>query len=318
MKKNKDLISVIVPCYNVEEYIERCINSIKSQTYSNFEVLLIDDGSFDNTKKIINKLIKKDSRFKYYYKENGGQASARNYGLDIAVGDYIAFVDSDDWVEDTYLEELYNALISKKVDIAICNIKRVYPNTISINEINDFNTINCFYPAPWNKLYKKRVFKDIKFPIGKLYEDLNAISKVILTFSYTIVNKELYNYAINEGSTMHIYDNRIYDVYDMILDIEKYASNIKNNLKVKDNLEFINIYHILIGTIYRASFTEDFSRKTIKKITLYVSNKYSKWYRNKYIKELPIFYRVYLLILKLHLYSLIYLMLKLFGKNVHL
>lgn len=318
MIKKSNFISIIIPCYNVEKYVERCINSIKNQTINNFEVLLIDDGSKDNTKNIINKLIKEDSRFKYFYKENGGQASARNYGLDIANGDFIAFIDSDDWVESNYLEELYNAITTKNVDIAICNIKRVYKDYFSINEVNEFNTNNCIYPAPWNKMFKKNVFKNIRFPIGKLYEDLNAISKIILTFNYTIVNKELYNYAINEGSTMHIYDKRIYDIFPIVEDIESYAKEVKIYDDVYSNLEFINIYHILIGTIYRASFMDNFSIKDIKKISSYIRTKYPMWYRNNNLINLNLFYRTYLKCLRYNLNFIIFIMLKLFNKKVHL
>lgn len=318
MKKNKDLISIIVPCYNVEKYIERCITSIKEQTINNFEVLLIDDGSTDDTKKVIYKLIENDSRFKYYYKENGGLSDARNFGLKKIKGKYVCFVDSDDYVEKEYLEKLYNEIIDNDVQISICDIKRVYDTEFTIDNIDEFKVKTCMKPAAWNKMFLKDLFNDIEFPTSKWYEDLGTTPKITMQYKYHIIKEPLYNYVQNSSSIMHTYDDRIFDIYEIIENVEKYIKNHKYNKENEKILEFMNVYHILVGTVFRASFHLEFSTKMIKEINVYVSNKYLNWYKNKYIKELPIFYRIYLFILKLHLYSLIYLMLKLFRKKVHL
>ena len=116
-------ISVIVPIYNVEKYLAKCIDSIINQTLTNIEIILVNDGSTDNSRKIIDKYDKKDSRIKVIHKKNGGQGSARNAGLDIAKGEYIGFVDSDDWIDSNMYENLYNAAISNNADIVVCNRK---------------------------------------------------------------------------------------------------------------------------------------------------------------------------------------------------
>ena len=114
-----ELISIIVPIYNVEKYLRQCLDSIMNQTYRNFECLLINDGSSDNSEDICREYVSKDSRFRYFEKENGGVSSARNLGIEHSKGEYITFIDSDDWVDSDYLEVLYNSLVDERADIAI-------------------------------------------------------------------------------------------------------------------------------------------------------------------------------------------------------
>ena len=120
----KELISIIVPIYNVEKYLRQCLDSILNQTYQNFECLLINDGSLDNSADICREYVSKDSRFKYFEKENGGVSSARNLGIECSRGEYITFIDSDDWVDYDYLEVLYNSLVDERADIAISTYKQ--------------------------------------------------------------------------------------------------------------------------------------------------------------------------------------------------
>lgn len=315
-----DLISIIVPCYNMEKKIKKCICSIKKQSYKNFEAILIDDGSKDKTKEIIKKNIKNDKRFKYVYKKNGGVSSARNKGIEKAKGKYICFIDSDDYVEKNYLKELYKCLIENDSDVSACYFNRIYDKKSVINRVD--NEIDLLkFPAPWNKLYKTELFKknNIKFPVGKWYEDLCVSSEILFKLNkVSIVNKPLYNYIFiqNSSSIMHTYDDRIYQVYDMVEDIEKFAKNNKLYNKHKDKIEFICVYHILVGTIYRSSFRDDFNKNTIKSITSYVEKKYPNWYKNNEIKNLPFVYKTYLKFLKFHCYNLIYIMLKLFNDKM--
>ena len=190
-----DLISIIVPCYNMEKKIKKCICSIKKQSYKNFEAILIDDGSKDKTKEIIKKNIKNDKRFKYVYKKNGGVSSARNKGIEKAKGKYICFIDSDDYVEKNYLKELYKCLIENDSDVSACYFNRIYDKKSVINRVD--NEIDLLkFPAPWNKLYKTELFKknNIKFPVGKWYEDLCVSSEILFKLNkVSIVNKPLYN-----------------------------------------------------------------------------------------------------------------------------
>lgn len=311
MKKN-DLISIIVPCYNCKDVVSRCLDSLINQTYKNIEIIVVDDGSKDDSKKIIKSY--KNKNIYYYYKENGGLSSARNYGIKKANGEYLLFVDSDDYVSDNYVEKLYNSIIDNNSNIAICDIKRVYSDHESINRMNNNIIDSCMYPAAWNKMYKKSLFKNIEFPEGKWYEDLGTTPKLTMNNKYSLVNEPLYYYVQNDKSIMHTFDDRIFDMYYIVEDLEKNDSG--NNY---DKLEFINVYHLLIGTVFRNSFIKKFKIKDIKKIHNYVKNKYPKWNKNKYVKSnLGFIFKTYLLCMHFHLYGIIYLILKLFNKKVSL
>ena len=144
--ESKALISIIVPIYNVEKYLRQCLDSIQNQTYQNFECLLINDGSPDNSADICREYLEKDSRFKYFEKENGGVSSARNLGIECSGGTYITFIDADDWVDSDYLEVLYNALIDENADISVSTYKRFHMAD------------NCWYIHSFQRGYEKRVF----------------------------------------------------------------------------------------------------------------------------------------------------------------
>lgn len=297
----------------MEEKIERCISSIKNQSYKNFEAIFIDDGSTDKTKEIIEENIKNDERMNYFYKENSGVALTRNYGIEKATGTYICFIDSDDYVESDYLKELHDSLISNNADISICNFSRIYEDKVIINEVKkDFYHLIRF-PAAWNKLYKTSLFKDnsIEFPDKKVGEDLSVFSKLLMiTDNISIVEKSLYNYIQSSTSITHTYDNSLYDTFEITENIEDFAKEKNIYDEFYPKLEFINIYHILVATAYRLSFKHDFSADTIRGLDEYVSKKYPNWYRNEGIKKYPLFYRIYFKALHKKQYKLIYILLK--------
>ncbi len=193
MRKNPE-ISIIVPVYNCEIYIEECLESIKSQTFENFEALIVNDGSSDNSEKIIMDFIQKDDRFKLITKKNGGQSSARNLGLRCAKGKYIAFLDSDDYIKPDFLEKLYAEAEEKNLDIALCGIETHNENTGEITTNDPYFSLLCFDKnfdnkifnykdcldflfricvVPWNKLYKKKFLEknQIKFTEKLSFED---------------------------------------------------------------------------------------------------------------------------------------------------
>lgn len=181
----KELITIIVPIYKVEGYLQRCINSILKQTYSNLEIILVDDGSPDNCGKICDEYAIQDERIKVIHKENGGLSDARNAGIDIANGDYITFVDSDDWIHTQYIEKLYSLLVKTNSDISICNFTKTNTENVQIDnckedvlEFTNLEALEQFYDkfsvqivVAWGKLYKKCLFKNIRFPIGRIHED---------------------------------------------------------------------------------------------------------------------------------------------------
>jgi len=187
------LISIIIPIYKVEDYIRCCIDSILSQTYKNLEIILVDDGSPDNCGSVCEEYSLKDKRIKVIYKKNGGLSSARNAGLDIASGEYIGFVDSDDWIENDMYESLYNAIIFHKADISVCG--RYIASGNKITTISDSEKAEVFTRCEalselvldeysgmknfaWDKLYKKELFDNVRYPEGKCYEDIFTTYKL--------------------------------------------------------------------------------------------------------------------------------------------
>jgi glycosyl transferase, family 2/glycosyl transferase family 8 len=144
--EGRTLISIIIPIYNVENYLRQCLDSIVAQTYQNFECILINDGSPDNSSDICREYVSKDSRFKYFEKDNGGVSSARNLGIEHSKGEYITFIDSDDWVDSDYLEALYTTLLEEGADITVSTYKQF--------NIND----NCFYLHAFQRGYDKKIF----------------------------------------------------------------------------------------------------------------------------------------------------------------
>lgn len=216
----KDKISIIVPIYNNEKYCSKCIKSIVDQTYRNIEILIIDDGSTDNSLKICKEYAQKDNRIKVIHKENGGLSTARNLGLDNVTGEYIAFIDSDDYIHPKMIERLHSALISTKADISVCNLKYVdedgkkikyYPNHIIKNEILDRNTVfvksledfGYYYTIVWNKLYKKRLWSQYRFPIAKFHEDDFCFHHILEQCNKICCVEEcFYYYVQHKGSIM--------------------------------------------------------------------------------------------------------------------
>lgn len=301
-------VSIVVPCYNVEDKIERCIDSIMKQSYGDYICYLIDDGSTDSTANCIKNKIAEDSRFIYLYKPNGGQASARNLGIAQCDTEYITFIDSDDYVHQDYLKELEHPFLDSSVDITACYFDRVYPDRTSRNEYDEQDLRLSKFPAVWGKMFRTSVIKDngVFFPEGLWYEDLCFFARLMVYVQNVhIVKKMLYYYIQNENSTMYTYSDKIYDIYK-VFDILEKEPEMDKSIN-----EYLQIYHILVGTVFRASFKEDFSSQKIKDILAYVERRYSKWYKNKYIQsQLPIFYRTYLWFLKHHWTGIISFILK--------
>lgn len=184
----KHLISVIVPIYNVEKYLSRCIDSILAQTYQNFELILVNDGSTDNSGQICDAYLKKDERIEVLHKANGGLSDARNAGIEKARGAYFLFVDSDDYIAADMLERLYGGLIRENADLAMCGFQAVDESGASVVDMSSaglksgsYNKDDIFeesgradgwnYIVAWNKLYKKKLFDTVRFEKGKLHED---------------------------------------------------------------------------------------------------------------------------------------------------
>lgn len=177
------MISVIVPVYNVEKYLDRCVKSILSQSFSDFELLLVDDGSPDRCGEMCDEYAKGDSRIKAFHKRNGGLSDARNFGIEKALGEYLMFVDSDDYIHEQMLETLHRLITENDADLAVCSAMDVFKGkeVTQVREIREFTlnkTESYKYmlrgdglPSACNKLYKRQTVGEVRFPVGKLYED---------------------------------------------------------------------------------------------------------------------------------------------------
>lgn len=233
---NKITISIIVPVYNVEIYLEKCIESILSQTFKDFELILVDDGSNDNSAKICDEYSKKDRRIKVVHKKNGGLSSARNIGLDLAKGEYIGFVDSDDFISPNMFSELYNTIRKSNSDLAICNFLRIKGDELDFNTYKELDIIEEFegleilnqlyesrgvqFVVAWNKLYKKELFNELRYEVGKLCEDEYIIHRILYRCKKVVYsNKIMYYYTQRENSiTSTISSKRIIDASEALED----------------------------------------------------------------------------------------------------
>lgn len=214
----EELITVIIPVYNVEVYLEKCLRSVTGQTYQNLEIILVDDGSTDSSAQICDKWAEKDPRICVIHKQNGGQAQARNRGLEISTGEYILFVDADDYVDAHYTGYLYGLAKQNDAEIAVCGFRLVTTEGTNLNRLNTDSDVRIMDQhdalrelchdrwitcSPWAKLFKRSVIGDIRFPEGHIYEDVATVYRWIMNASRVALGYEwLYYYVEHSGSTV--------------------------------------------------------------------------------------------------------------------
>ena len=211
-------ISVVVPIYNVEKYLNRCVDSILNQTFTDFELILVDDGSPDNCGKICDEYAEKDNRVRVIHKPNGGLSDARNAGIEWALknsdSEWITFIDSDDWVHPQYLELLLKAACDSGTSISICSYVstdkqskdiKIFDSKFEIHNTEKFyieKNVNAV--VAWGKLYKKKDFTEIRYPVGKIHEDEFTTHKILFKYdNIAFVNEELYYYFTNPDGIMN-------------------------------------------------------------------------------------------------------------------
>lgn len=281
-------VSVIVPIYNVEKWLFRCLESIRKQKFKDFKVILVNDGSTDDSENICSSFVKKDARFFYYKKNNGGLSDARNYGLKYANTKYVVFVDSDDYLNDNYLLELYNNISLSHSEVAVCeyNLVDENQNIISIQKLNEPLVINLLSGrnfvryiydkngvvniVVWNKIYLTELFKKIKFEKGRYFEDEYLFLPLFWKVKQvSLVRKSLYNYVQRQGSitTSSFSLKKFYDIDN--LKIKR-----MNFLKEKDKL----LYRLSIRN-YKDWIVDISSTEWIKtqpRLEVYLQQKYRK------------------------------------------
>ncbi|MCQ2497392.1 MAG: glycosyltransferase [Lachnospiraceae bacterium] len=227
-----DLISIIVPAYNIENYIARCLDSILAQTYTELQIIIVDDGSTDGTPQICDEYVTKDSRIKVIHKKNGGVSTARNAGLKEATGKYIGYVDPDDYIEPDMYERMHRAMINNPVDLVICSYSQMGPGAEKYNfsgkeillskeealdayicDNRDFHIFN----SVWSKFYARELVENIKFTVGHDSEDILYTTEALANCKGCVfIDIPLYNYQVaREGSIMNSFrklaDRRLND-----------------------------------------------------------------------------------------------------------
>lgn len=294
-----DLISVIVPIYNIEKYLKRCIDSIINQSYSNIEIILVDDGSNDKCPIICDNYLKSDKRITVIHKENGGLSDARNIGIKKSNGQYITFIDSDDFIHTNYIKELYETLIKTKSDISCCDFYN-FPETdimvdpsddIKNNDINAEKILvvekiealermmyrNILRNSACAKLFKKNLFTNILFPKGKLCEDLGTMYKLFdLANCVSVSHKKYYYYMQRKHSIIHsnFNINRMDGLYFAIDETAFVKEKYPQIVNAAYNREFMEAIYILIKIPYKKNYNNQLDeihnsiKKTRKKILI--------------------------------------------------
>ena len=255
-----ELISVIIPVYKVEKYLSKCIDSVLNQTYSNLEIILVDDGSPDNCGVICDEYAKNDNRIKVIHKENGGQADARNIGIGIATGEYVAFVDSDDYLNKKMYEVLYNLSKEQKADAVFCELQRFSEDEIvnedcnSNHEIKVLTKVEALDEILFNdnvgnylmpKLYKRNIIEGIYFPKGRMYEDVATLFKMIdRTEKVVYTTQKLYYYLYGRvGATTSTFTpKKILDSLQSYYEQYDFINSNYREMSEKISLVFAKMY----------------------------------------------------------------------------
>ena len=300
-----DLISIVVPVYNVGNYLDKCIETIIKQTYKNIEIILVDDGSKDNSGSKCDEWKNKDKRIKVIHKVNGGLSSARNAGIEVAVGKYINFIDSDDYIDLRMIEILYNAIYRNEADISICNRYYVfedgkkylrYPNKKNVLEMDseeaifELNNYKNFDMSAWAKLYKKELFENIRFPEGKLSEDFYIMYLLFDKAEKIVYNSEpLYYYLQRKGSiskNKKLNFDFVEAAYEQMMYVEKKYPKLKPCVRSAYASANMTVYNMILKSDGKCS------KEEIKKMQKKVKDNFEYIFHNKdwdYSKKIQAF-----------------------------
>lgn len=291
-------VSVIVPIYNVEKYLEKCINSLLSQTLEDIQIILVNDGSKDNSGNIAKEYEKNNKdRVIYVEKENGGLSDARNYGLKYATGDFIAFLDSDDYIEKNAYEEMYNKAIEENADYVECDFIWEFPNKIRVDKQypykNKKEMLSFVRVVAWNKLIKRQLITDnnLEFPKGLRYEDIEFTYKLIPFINkFAYVDKPFIHYVQRKGSIANVQNERTAEIFTVLDNVIEFYK--KNNIyeEYRNELEYNYARYLLCSSLKRMCKIKD---KTIREKLLTESWKrlnsnFPNWKENVILKTVNI------------------------------
>lgn len=271
---DQPLISVIVPVYNVEAYLQQCVDSIRSQTYRNLEIILVDDGSPDRCGEMCDNYAAEDARIRVIHKENGGQAEARNIGLDAMHGEYVAFMDSDDWLVPDAIEKLYRNLIENDAQISCCGIAKYMDGKITsyyndkLDQFLVLNKLEALSLLPentritsslWDKLYKAEIFAGLRMKTGMIYEDMQILAYCLARAERVVYTAEpMYCYRLSPNSTLRgNFSPRHFDAYRASSDrVAFYREEYPQVLPYAEMGHIRNCVNLLYGSWGRSDWKE--------------------------------------------------------------
>lgn len=288
MKQNKnDLISIIIPAYNSEQYIEKCLDSVINQTYHNIEIIIVNDCSKDNVEKIIIKYKEKDPRIIYLKNEvNMGVGPTRNRGIDIAKGKYLYFLDSDDYILPNCIEELYSAISDKdSFSCTTIGYKNIDGQIVTFSRSKE-ELMLLEYPSVCIRLFNKKIIDEInlRFSNLRIGEDLEFVFKLLIyNNNVSFIDKPLFTYVIHKGSSIRTYNKCQIDVLKVLDNIESYAKSRNCYEKFYDIIEYVSVSHILVGAVKRIRSFINYDEEDIQKCIEVVNSKYPNWKLNKYV-----------------------------------
>lgn len=295
-------LSIILPVYNTEPYLDKCLNSILSGTFNDFELIILNDGTKDDSERIIYKYLEEyKDKIIYIKKENTGLSDTRNIGLDVAKGEYISFIDSDDYIEPNMYEEMFNKLKEKDFDMVACDVNLVYDKSKNIKVVSSGyekdiqnkedikRSMTIFYPTVWNKIYKTSILKDLYFSKGVWYEDVEFMLKLYPRLnSIGTVKKPLYNYLQRSNSITYTYNDKLYDIINNMTSVLEYYKN--NNIydEYKEELEYLYVRYAFATFAKRLAKSSNKEKYNtgIKYAFLKVNEKFPNYKSNKYLAKM--------------------------------
>ena len=268
-------LSIVAAVYNLEKYLPRCLEALVNQTLQEIEIICVDDGSTDSAPQIVDEYAQKyPNKVKAYHKENGGEFTTRNYGLERATGEYVTFIDTDDYVEPTWAEKLYNAAKSNDADLAVCGFERI---DLKTNKVVAKNR---------NKVYKREKVKDLRFlPFRGFNDMIFLLSSFVNVKKIVFVPDVLYHYYLR-------YDSQIHNInIDDVNNFKKYLLEVKEFYKkhgkyeeMKNILDLMAFIHLGVSVMYRASYDPSIDTKKMMKETLqYLDENFGTWRKSPFL-----------------------------------
>ncbi len=292
-------LSVIVPCYNVEKYLNACVDSILKAKIDDMEIILVNDGSKDNTLEICLDYEKKyPNLIKIVDKKNGGLSDARNVGISKAKGEYLAFIDSDDTINENFIKEMIEKAYAGGFDMVTCGVKMIYEDhEVDVNPgyLTDLigkeaikDQMYDFYPAACNKIYKKELFKDLKFKKGVAYEDVEFMYRLLPNIKRIgVVEGFYYEYMQREGSITYTFNEKLYDMVNNFDSIFNYYKEHNLFDEYYEELEYVYVRYSLATFVKRMAKCKDKKKfdEGVNYALTKVKKNFPKYKKNKYLKK---------------------------------